>query len=930
MNALIRNMKRNRNLVLSIVFFEILGWPVMAAAGECYVGTKAQCQNESGHVGVKECIKGEDYPQTYICEILYDDWFGYPEPIPYCADGCSPPCLCPVDNLCERARCDGCSGETFDAVNGSCDEPPFGIWDECEVEPECEEKAGNPINLNTGNVDFTPSRPDGEFWDRQGRFTFGRRYSSDRHIGDIIGTVTFGPLSGPAFLTPGWTHDFQYELLEYEDVAGSSLYSYRPPDAHHFYGVSCSGVSCLNTTDKYKFTLLDDQFKVEHLDGTMVLFKRLDGDEGLTTSLSSTFRYVPVEVTRPDGANYTLTYYGLTSTGDCYSRDPPYQGQLCRIDGNGGGYIQVERYLLPTKDGDPANLPPYATRVRYGVNNGSVDDEYGRLQYSFWIYERRKPNGALSNRYGAKLTGVELHKLVAPDTYELIERNRYLYSDHAYYRPDLGSETLEDGATVSNPYTEWKPIILHDGYGVQLLERAYNSSGELISGHYYDEHGRGAASFRPGEYLRVVYVDDYAPDERRVLVVNESKGTQAEYAIRDGVLDQISGGIACGKTTESIQYGDYWKATRSVSPDGVTPGVWSVIGRDSKERTLVSLENWDDFGSIPRTAAEAPGVVSRDDLISRPTRLRTFEYSPDHLDVPAKDSLVYSVLCPDAETFGYACNGAAAEPYTMRTFDPASKDVLTETQVGMGVDPDTGGVVTMTREDSFVYDAEGRLVEAHDALGRGTRFTDYQSAGEADPCAQLGGTSGGEHNIGRVKTVELLSSGTLIEQRGNYDATGNPGCTIDENGVATFLWYNDFGQVVERRTDSEGNQRRERYAYRADGKLIVSSVGKLVGGSWSSTDVATTNTVWISESMGAGYSCWNSSGFSVDTRPGFTGTSGGWVRAEATVDAGTLSAAFQVRFAYGAGVAGRTTNPETSRSYTAAGWFVDDVRFERR
>ena len=101
------------------------------------------------------------------------------------------------------------------------------------------------------------------------------------------------------------------------------------------------------------------------------------------------------------------------------------------------------------------------------------------------------------------------------------------------------------------------------------------------------------------------------------------------------------------------------------------------------------------------------------------------------------------------------------------------------------------------------------------------------------------------------------------------------------------------------------------------------------GDFWGGADVATTGTIVISQSMGIGYSCWSSDDFYVDRRAGFVGTSGGWVTEEASISA-LLASPLLVRFAYGAGVAGRTVNPDTSRTFTEAGWYVDNVRFEAR
>lgn len=111
-----------------------------------------------------------------------------------------------------------------------------------------------------------------------------------------------------------------------------------------------------------------------------------------------------------------------------------------------------------------------------------------------------------------------------------------------------------------------------------------------------------------------------------------------------------------------------------------------------------------------------------------------------------------------------------------------------------------------------------------------------------------------------------------------------------------------------------------------DGGLVeVSTDG---GTTWSPVDPSIySGTIRINPNRGSAYSCLQSNSFHVHNRPGFVGSSGGWERVEAEL---FVSGTFRVRFAWASGVSSSTTNANTSRSATAPGWYIDDVRFEAR
>lgn len=76
--------------------------------------------------------------------------------------------------------------------------------------------------------------------------------------------------------------------------------------------------------------------------------------------------------------------------------------------------------------------------------------------------------------------------------------------------------------------------------------------------------------------------------------------------------------------------------------------------------------------------------------------------------------------------------------------------------------------------------------------------------------------------------------------------------------------------------------------------------------------------------------CLNKNGFYVHGKAGYTGSSGGWKHVEIAIPQAFRTANFKVRFAVAAGVSSNTTDAEQSRSYTDAGWTIDDVRVEVR
>ncbi|MCC6213225.1 MAG: hypothetical protein IT376_00005 [Polyangiaceae bacterium] len=109
----------------------------------------------------------------------------------------------------------------------------------------------------------------------------------------------------------------------------------------------------------------------------------------------------------------------------------------------------------------------------------------------------------------------------------------------------------------------------------------------------------------------------------------------------------------------------------------------------------------------------------------------------------------------------------------------------------------------------------------------------------------------------------------------------------------------------------------------ADGGLVeVSGDG---GSTWHAATLTYPGTIEINGAMGWGYSCNAQNSFYVDGQPGFIGSSGGWVLAELSLPPALRTATARVRFVYSSGVSYQTTSQSVSMTYTAPGWYLDDV-----
>lgn len=114
-----------------------------------------------------------------------------------------------------------------------------------------------------------------------------------------------------------------------------------------------------------------------------------------------------------------------------------------------------------------------------------------------------------------------------------------------------------------------------------------------------------------------------------------------------------------------------------------------------------------------------------------------------------------------------------------------------------------------------------------------------------------------------------------------------------------------------------------------DGGLVELSIDN--GRTWMAAPPATYDRrLAINPDRGSSYRCLNAMSFYVHNRPGFTESSGGWETVELDFGSVATSSSLLIRFAWSSGVSSSTTNANMSRTATAPGWFIDDVRFELR
>jgi hypothetical protein len=112
-----------------------------------------------------------------------------------------------------------------------------------------------------------------------------------------------------------------------------------------------------------------------------------------------------------------------------------------------------------------------------------------------------------------------------------------------------------------------------------------------------------------------------------------------------------------------------------------------------------------------------------------------------------------------------------------------------------------------------------------------------------------------------------------------------------------------------------------------DGGVVEASGND--GAAFSGLTGTTPGTVKINPNRGASYTCHESTNFGVNNKAGFTGAKA-TETVSLTLPASALTASARIRFSFASGVSSSTTNADTSRSGTDAGWRIDEIGFTAR
>ncbi len=109
-----------------------------------------------------------------------------------------------------------------------------------------------------------------------------------------------------------------------------------------------------------------------------------------------------------------------------------------------------------------------------------------------------------------------------------------------------------------------------------------------------------------------------------------------------------------------------------------------------------------------------------------------------------------------------------------------------------------------------------------------------------------------------------------------------------------------------------------------DGGIVEISMDD--GSSWQVPTASYPGTVKINPDRGGSYECLLKNSFHVHNKSGFTQTQTTPQTFEITIPANYLNDKFRIRFSQASGVSSQTTDANSSRSATAAGWRIDDVK----
>ncbi|MEM6531608.1 MAG: RHS repeat-associated core domain-containing protein [Myxococcota bacterium] len=702
----------------------------------------------------------------------------------------------------------------------SCDEPGSPQCDprteDCEEEcdsntedcGDCGDNRGNPVDLVTGDNTVFPSRDDARVPATTGELRVNRVYSSWRAIRDYMvqysetvatsDAAKYGkylPHNGQSF-SAGWYHTYDYWLVERESAPGvlTEVVLLKPSRrAERWFSFN----SWSQETGARHLTSPVGGLTVTSRDGEELIFESLPW----ITAPERLRVHRLTQVTTIDGVVEKIRFYDPAESAPCFAASgSTREGKLCQI-ARADGSAQVNVTAFDAASG-------FIRQIEFGP---ASDPDYSRLDYNY--------SGAVTvlDSAGAS-TGMSTYQLDSVDhsvsvgaSYSIFDSESYSYTSDGYYRPDLAgvTEFFQDSS---------EKILSADGHTMLLMTVARAHDGEFLGGHHYDGYGRAVTSEIAGEFLRIEYVEmftDLSGAAPMTLVTNESTGSVAEYSIgTDGRVASVTDSCtSCGGSANSIERDAYQRviARRTAAPGTQVPngatGVRTTYERDAMGRITLEQRNWESAAST---------LVS--DPVASVVSASRFSYAANGLK--SEESRVFSAPClggvdPHASL---SCPIATSEePRSIVDYDSgvdaydssynAAPDDLPTQKITRGItltNVGTGSLDWVSRTRAYHYDSDGRLIEMESAAGVNTVYEYYVTSG---------------NNYGRLwkTTVE----GVLVEERGNYDAMGNPGWSVaSETGLTTTYIRDSSGDVVETRVN-DGTSTRTTFTERdSQGRII--------------------------------------------------------------------------------------------------------------
>jgi RHS repeat-associated protein len=661
----------------------------------------------------------------------------------------------------------------------------------------CEEQIGGPVDILTGTMTYTSST-DATVSTGAGSYLFRREYSSARAVYDL-----FADELGSGFVFgaygAGWSHELERRVIRVSDHEIIYLRPTGEPerffgDGHVWRGEHHPALRIEETPNGWQLVAPD---------GTRYAF------ESLATAPD---HGVLVSVEEASGQSWSLEYYESgASRPECGLANSNHDGRLCVATSNQGVFLHFAAYSPVTCDQAECSAcagfgcsdsPPRLREVRLG-RGGSLSAFNERVTYDY-IGKPRFDDVGETTGTTASLLVKATREAFEQGAHHVADSQSYSYTRKVYY-------------TGVFPYDESSTPILTKLTGVDaavtldLLRRVRDHAGEFVEGHEYDNLGRAATSEVAGEHLTFRYVHG------RRIVDNASAGSTVEYLISEGGhLEAISDSCGCGADTESIErdargrvlaktsakgrrnvfyYDNFGRVTLQLS--GQQGATSEFEGGESSEMPVLSPEP---------AQSEVPEIV----------RIRRVRYGIPGFSMPTEESPVYSALCP-SYWGGVACPADfdTRPPRTVFDYDDDYDDIPNEApttrvrrELRSGFTLSNLGANRMSAEwteltTEWHFDEAGRLIRTADPMGHATVY-------RYNPEGHLERTEWVEFGVGHV---------TVLETRGDFDAGGPPGWSVDELGVTSTFTYDEAGRVTAIAREIAGMTRTTEYIYSSNGRI---------------------------------------------------------------------------------------------------------------